>query len=67
MILEILGVSCFIVLFINAEPKKKIEEYFGIYNYPMIDKLFNCAMCFGTWFSLFYFLLTIGLSINLIP
>ena len=64
--IKLIGISCFIVLLINAEPKKKLELYLKIDKYPFIEKLLNCAMCFGFWFSIPITYYLFGLSINMI-
>jgi len=47
-IIYIIGSACLSVLIINAEPIRYLLTYFNLED----KKLFNCAMCFGTWIGL---------------
>ncbi len=47
-IIYIIGSACLAVLTINAEPIRDVLRFFKLQD----KKLFNCAMCFGTWIGL---------------
>ena len=61
-IIYIIGVACFTVQLINAQPFIKLLEWLGLYKY----ELFKCALCFGSWLG-FVMTLVYGLNILYVP
>lgn len=54
MILEIIGISCIGVLFINAEPTIRLRNWILGKHEGFWRRLLECAMCSTFWIALTY-------------